>query len=168
MVKYTTTIKKFGKMGEKTGWTYAEVPADIAEELNPGQKVIYRVKGKLDKFAIKAVALMPMGDGSFILPINAEMRKGIAKKEGAKLELQLSVDDNPNPVSSPEFMECLADEPDAKTFFDTLTKGHQNYFLKWIESAKTPETKAKRIAQSVTGLLRKQDYGTMIRSNKVT
>jgi hypothetical protein len=167
MVKYTTTIKKFGKMGEKTGWTYVEVPADIAEELNPGQKVSYRVKGKLDKFAIQAVALLPMGDGSFIIPLNADIRKGIAKKEGAKLDLQLTVDNNPNPVSSPEFQECLADEPEAKAFFDTLTKGHQNYFMKWIESAKTPETKAKRIAQAVTAMVRKQDYGTMIRSNRV-
>nr|MBP8249452.1 DUF1905 domain-containing protein [Chitinophagales bacterium] len=42
---YTTIIKKFGTMGEKTGWTYVEIPSDIAEELNPGIKTSYRVKG---------------------------------------------------------------------------------------------------------------------------
>lgn len=167
MVKYTTTILKFDHpQGEKTGWTYIAVPEDIAQELKPGNRQSFRVKGKLDKYAITAVALMPMGDGSFILPLNAEIRKGIAKKVGAQLEVQIMVDNNPNPVTSPEFIDCLQDEPGALEFFNSLPKGHQNYFMKWIESAKTAPTKAKRIAQAITGLARKMDYGAMIRSNK--
>jgi hypothetical protein len=166
MVKYTTTILKFEKMGEKTGWTYIIVPADIAEELKPGHKQSFRVKGRLDNFKIAGVALLPMGDGSFIMALNADIRKGIAKKLGAKLDVQITVDNNPDPVSSPEFIECLKDEPAAYAHFNTLTKGHQNYFMKWIESAKTEPTKAKRIAQAVTAMSRKQDYPTMIRSNR--
>src|SRR4051812_20976302 len=168
MVKYATTILKFDKMGEKTGWTYIVVPADIAEELNPGHKQSYRVKGKLDNLKIEAVALLPMGDGSFIIALNADIRKGIAKKVGAKLDVQLAVDNNPDPVSSPEFIECLKDEPAAFEYFHSLPKGHRNYFMKWIESAKTAPTKAKRIAQAVNGLARKWDYPTMIRLNKGT
>jgi hypothetical protein len=166
MVKYTATILKFEKQGEKTGWTYIVIPEDIAQELKPGNRKSFRVKGKLDKHAIEAIALMPMGDGSFIMPLNAEIRKGIAKRTGAQLVVQITEDDNPEPVTCPELMECLEDEPDALAFFNSLPKGHRNYFMKWIESAKTEPTKAKRIAQAVTGLARKQDYGTMIRSNK--
>lgn len=166
MVKYTTTILRFEKMGEKTGWTYIVVPADIAEELKPGHRQSFRVKGKLDNFKIEAVALLPMGDGSFIMALNADIRKGIAKKLGAKLDVQLTVDNNPDPVSSPEFIECLKDEPAAFEFFNSLPKGHRNYFMKWIESAKTEPTRAKRIAQAVTALSRKQGYSTMIRSNR--
>ncbi|PWV45914.1 YdeI/OmpD-associated family protein [Chitinophaga sp. S165] len=166
MVKYTATMLRFEKQGEKTGWTYIVIPEDIAQELKPGNKKSFRVKGKLDQYAIEAVALMPMGDGSFIMPLNAEIRKRIAKRVGAQLVVQIMEDDNPEPVTCPELMECLDDEPDALAFFNTLTKGHRNYFMKWIESAKTEPTKAKRIAQAVTALARKQDYGTMIRSNK--
>lgn len=166
MVKYTATMLKFEKQGEKTGWTYIVIPEDIAQELKPGNRKSFRVKGKLDKYAIEAIALMPMGDGSFIMPLNAEIRKGIAKRAGAQLVVQITEDDNPEPVTSPELMECLEDEPDALAFFNSLPKGHRNYFMKWVESAKTAPTKAKRIAQAVTGLARKQDYGTMIRSNK--
>jgi hypothetical protein len=166
MVKYTTTILKFEKMGEKTGWTYIVVPADIAEELKPGYRQSFRVKGKLDNFKIAAVALLPMGDGSFIMALNADIRKGIAKKLGAKLDVQLTADNNPDPVSSPEFIECLKDEPAAFEYFNSLPQGHRNYFMKWIESAKTAPTKAKRIAQAVTAMSRKQDYPTMIRSNR--
>lgn len=166
MVKYTTTILKFEKMGEKTGWTYIIIPADIAEELYPGRRQSFRVKGKLDNFKIEAVAVMPQGDGTFLLAVNADMRKGVAKKAGAKLDVQLTVDNNPDPVSSPEFIECLKDEPAALEFFNSLPKGHRNYFMKWIESAKTEPTKAKRIAMSVNAMARKWDYPTMIRSNK--
>lgn len=166
MVKYTATMLRFDKQGEKTGWTYIVVPEDIAQQLKPGNKKIFRIKGKLDKLAIEAVAVMPMGDGSFIMPVNADMRKGLAKRVGAQVTVQIMADDNPEPVTSPEFMECLKDDPDAQAFYNTLTPGHRNYFLKWIESAKTEPTKAKRIAQAITGLALKQDYGTMIRSNK--
>lgn len=166
MVKYTTTMLKFENQGEKTGWTYIVVPKDLAEQLKSGNRKTFRVKGMLDKHPIAAVALLPMGDGSFIMPLNAEVRKAIAKRAGAQVQVQLTEDDNPNPVTCPELMECLEDEPEALAFFNSLPQGHKNYFMKWIESAKTEQTKAKRIAQAVNGLLGKQDYGTMIRSNK--
>ena len=38
MVKFTTSILKFKEQGEKTGWTYIDVPAKIAEQLKPNNK----------------------------------------------------------------------------------------------------------------------------------
>ena len=38
MVEFTATLEKFGKKGEKTGWTYIEIPADVAQEIKPGNK----------------------------------------------------------------------------------------------------------------------------------
>ena len=52
--------------------------------------------------------------------------------------------------------------------FKTLAKSHQNYFSKWIESAKTEGTKTKRIALAVNALSKQWDYGTMIREDKRT
>ena len=66
----------------------------------------------------------------------------------------------------PDFTDCLKDEPGAVTFFKSLAKSHQDYFIKWIESAKTDQTRIKRIAQSVSALSRKKGYGEMIRSLK--
>ncbi|MEJ0102256.1 MAG: DUF1905 domain-containing protein [Bacteroidota bacterium] len=72
MVQYTATILQFAEQGEKTGWTYIEIPADIAQKLKPGNKKSFRVKGKLDNHPIKKVALLPMGGGRFIMPLNAD------------------------------------------------------------------------------------------------
>jgi hypothetical protein len=164
MIQYTTTIQQFEEKGEKTGWSYIEVPADLAEELKPGNKQSFRVKGKLDNYVIKGIALLPMGGGTFIMALNATIRKKIGKNKGAMLQVQLTVDKNPNPVASPAFTECLNDDPKALAFFNTLPKSHRDYFMKWIESAKTEATKVKRIAQSINALALKQGYGEMIRS----
>ena len=165
MVRFTTTILRFAEQGEKTGWTYIEVPADIARKLKPGNKKSFRVKGRLDDYPIARVALLPMGDGGFILPLNAEMRKGTGKRKGAKLTLTIEADDS-QLILDGELLDCLADEPKALAYFQSLPQGHQNYFSKWIESAKTEETKANRIARSVNALARNMGYPEMLRAEK--
>ena len=165
MVRYTTTIHRFDKQGEKTGWTYIEIPADIAQKLKPGNKKEFKVKGKLDAHIIKRVSLLPMGGGKFIMALNASLRKAIGKRKGAMLKVQLEADDSPF-IFNADFLECMNDEPIAKEFFQTLTGSHQRYFSKWIDDAKTLPTKAKRIALAVTALTKKQGYPEMIRSQQ--
>lgn len=165
MVEYKTTILKFEKNGEKTGWTYIDVPADVAEQLVPGNKKSFRVKGKLDKHPIKQVALIPMGNGNFIIPINADIRKAIGKKEGAQLLVSLNVDKTAFKFDD-DFMACLEDEPKAIDYFKSITASHQKYFSKWIASAKTEETKVKRITMAISALSREMGYSEMLRESK--
>jgi hypothetical protein len=162
---FTALLEKFGQNGEKTGWTYFIVPPEVAEALRPGQRTSFRVKGQLDHLPVKAVALIPMGDGTFIFVLNADMRRGLRKEAGARVQVQLAFDDNPQ-LESADFLACLEDDPVALAFFKTLNKGHQNYFSKWIESAKTPQTKAGRIAKAMHGLSMKMGYPEMIRYYK--
>ncbi len=165
MVTFTTKILKFEKQGEKTGWTYIEIPADLALELKPGNKKEFKVKGKLDNYTIQRVSLLPMGGGMFVMPLNAAMRKGIGKRHGAMLEVKLTVDKSEF-VFDADLVECLADEPKATDFFQTLPGSHQRYFSKWITSAKTEQTKTKRIAQVINALTQKMGYGEMLRAAK--
>ncbi|MFC0772493.1 YdeI/OmpD-associated family protein [Terrimonas alba] len=163
MVQFTATIHKFEKQGEKSGWTYIEIPADIAQQLKPGNKKSFRVKGKLDQFKIAGVSLLPMGGGSFIMAINATMRKGIGKKQGAMLKVALQ-EDKKNYELNAEFLECLHDEPRALKNFEAMPRSFQNYYSKWIESAKTDPTKTKRIAAAVSSLAIGMNFSEMIRS----
>ncbi len=162
MVSFKATLQKFDKKGEKTGWTYFEIPAEIANALNPNVRTSYRVKGRLDQYVIKLVALIPMGDGDFIIPFNADMRRGIRKKEGDTLEVELEIDTDPLPQSE-DLLVCLEDEPKALAYFNKLPVSHQNYYSKWIESAKTIETKTKRIAMTIKGMAMGLDYGQTLR-----
>ncbi|MGZ3933268.1 MAG: YdeI/OmpD-associated family protein [Bacteroidia bacterium] len=163
MIEFTAVLEKFGKKGEKTGWTYITIPEKIAVKIKAGTRTSFRVKGRLDNFSIKAVALIPMGEGDFIMPINAAMRKGIKKQmKGEKVLVKLEEDKAPLELSA-DFLACLAEDKQAQTFFDTLGKSHQNYYSKWIESAKTEATKAKRIAQALNGFRMKMGYPEMLR-----
>jgi hypothetical protein len=156
-VKFTVTIHKFDKQGEKTGWTYFEIPADIAQQLKPGNKKELKVKGKLDNYAINRVSLLPMGGGKFIMPLNTAMRRATGKKAGAMLNVQLEAD-NSEFVFNTDFMDCLADDPAATQFFQSLPGSHQRYFSKWIDSAKTEPTRTKRIAMAINALAKKWGY----------
>ena len=152
-------------MGEKTGWTFIEVPSALAQELLPGNKRSFRVKGLLDHHPIKQVAMMPMGGGDFILVLNSEMRKQIRKRGGDKLSLILELDTSPIELS-PDLLECLDEDEQAKERFFTIPRSHQNYFSKWIESAKTIETKTTRILLTLSAMKRGLDYGQMLREDK--
>src|SRR5688572_18451981 len=89
MVQFSTVIKKYKQQGEKTGWTYIEVTAKIAVKLKPGNKKSFRVKGSLDNYMFESLALLPMGEGNFIMALNADIRKQIRKAAGANLKVKL-------------------------------------------------------------------------------
>lgn len=163
MVEFTAILKKFDNQGEKTGWTYIEIPVAIAMQLNPVNKKSFRVKGFLDAYSFSGISLLPLGEGDFIMALNATIRKCTGKGKGAILQVKMEADRSPVLLSA-ELMECLSDEPKALAYFNKLPKSHQNYYNKWIESAKTEATKAKRIAQTVTACARGQHYGQMMQS----
>jgi Domain of unknown function (DUF1905)/Bacteriocin-protection, YdeI or OmpD-Associated len=165
MVLFSATIHRFEKQGEKTGWTYLEIPADIAQQLKPGNKREFKVKGKLDAHKIVRQSVMPMGGGIFIMPLNADLRKAIGKKYGAMLKAALT-EDKSEFVFNKDFMDCLHDDPAAKAYFESLTGSYQRYFSKWIDSAKTEPTRVKRITMAVNALAKKWGYSEMIRDSQ--
>ena len=165
MVQFTTLIKKYESNGEKTGWTYIDVPANLAQELVPNNEKAFRVKGLLDEHAFEGISLVPIGGGNFIMALNATIRKKIQKKHGAMVRVEMRVDNKP--ILPPSgLIECLKDEPGALEHFNKLAKSHQNYFTHWINEAKTEQTKVKRIAHAVNALSKRMDFGEMIRSMK--
>jgi hypothetical protein len=166
MITFTAIIQKFAKQGEKTGWTYIEISVSQAKKLKPDTKVSFRVKGTLDSYSIQKTALLPMGDGKFIMPLNATIRKGIGKKHGEKLKVSIEADDREVELSR-DLMKCLKEDPQAMAFFKTLTKGHQQYFSKWIESAKTTKTKTNRIVMALVAFNKKQGYPEMMRAARL-
>lgn len=164
MVQFKAQIQQFAEQGEKTGWSYVTIPPDVAERLKPGFRKSFRVKGKLDAHPIAQQALLPMGNGEFILPLKAGLRKAIHKNKGAILKLTLEEDKKPLAVF-PELLDCLADAPKAEKKFNSLPRSHQMYYSKWIESAKSDETRAKRIGLTIFAMEKNLTYGEMLRLN---
>lgn len=165
MHSFKTIIQKYANKGEKTGWTYVEVPQDILLKLKRKDKKEFRIKGVIDDVKFERLATYPVGEGNFIIAINAELRKALGKKEGAMVSLKIELDRS-EALQSPELITCLNEDPVAKKQFDALLLSQRNYFHHYVYSAKGAATKAGRIFNIINAMYKKQDFGTMIRSLK--
>ncbi|MGY4383939.1 hypothetical protein ACVWYN_000965 [Pedobacter sp. UYP24] len=166
MVTFKAEIERFAEMGEKTGWTYVFIPQALANQIKPDCKKSFRVKGKIDQLAIEGMATVPMGEGDFILALKASLRKQLKKEVGAVLSLDLE-EDKDFKIEIPEDLElCLTDEPALIAGFLKMPKSHQNWYINWLNSAKTEPTRTKRIVKIVSAMDRGMDFGEMMREGK--
>lgn len=162
LTSFAATIQRDDRSKDKTGWSYIIIPATKAKQIGKGTKTGFRIKGFIDHYALKQTSVLPMGDGTFMLPVNGTMRKALGKERGDKVTLKVALDTRAVALSH-DLMISLADEPRALEHFNTLPMSHRQYFSKWVESAKTDATKARRIVSAITALSQKKGYGEMIR-----
>lgn len=166
MVFFKSEIERFEQMGEKTGWSYIFIPAVIALQIKPYNKKSFRVKGKIDDLEVSGLALLPMGDGDFILALKTELRKKLKKEAGAKVNLEFE-EDTTFKIEMPEDLEvCLSQEEHLMQNFLKQPKSHQNYFINWINQAKTEMTRTKRLTMTVNAMDKQMNYGQMMRESK--
>lgn len=138
------------KFPGKGGWTYviiSEIPQNIKRKFG-----MVKVKGRIDDYPLLGCNLMPMGTGQLFLPVKAEIRKKIAKKEGDWVSVQLYADDSGLAIPD-ELLDCLKDEPKAYANFLKLAESAQKEYRDWVYSAKKDETKVARIAKMIDMLL---------------
>jgi hypothetical protein len=162
VIKFNTKILK---QPDKSAWSYIIVSRRQVDKLDPPRRTAFRVKGFLDKFPIEFRSLLPVGDGRFILPINAFMRKGTGKKAGDRIAVTLELDISQMKPSA-EFIACLKDAPEAYANYKKMNGSQKNFYNGWIYSAKTEETKSKRIAAAIKGLAEGKVFGLMLKDNR--
>ena len=166
MISFEVLIEKFEDKGEKTGWTYIYIPESLALQIKPNTRTSYRVKGSMDNLPIGGMAMVPMGEGDYIIALKGELRRKLRKKEGDLLRVGLEEDEDFQIPMPAELEEALRDQPHFLENFLKQPKSHQHYFFNWINSAKTDPTRAKRIAMTIDAMDRGYDFGQMIREEK--
>lgn len=166
MITFKAEIERFAEMGEKSGWTYIFVPQAIANRIKPNCRKSFRVKGKLDAVEIEGVSLIPMGEGNFIMALNGQLRNRLKKQLGAVLEMHLD-EDTSFKIELPEDLKvCLSDEPHLLKNFLKQPKSHQNWYINWLNTAKTVATRTKRMVKIVNAMDKDWDFSTMMRDGK--
>ncbi len=166
MIQLQLELLKFNQKGEKSGWTYLDIPLEIAEQIKPNCRKSFRVKGNIDAVPIVGIALIPIGEGDFILPINKTLRNKLKKENGDTVFIQLE-EDKDFTIEMPEDLEvCLLEEPHLMEKFLQQPGSHQRYYFKWINDAKTIETRVKRIGMTINAMHQSCDFGQMLRNEK--
>ena len=86
---------------------------------------------------------------------------GLSKIEAAKKSGQWEVEDRPQIPQEipPELMKAFETHPHAKKIFDGLSPSDRKEYIGWIYSAKRPDTKAKRVNESIILLEKKRKLG---------
>lgn len=89
-------------------------------------------------------------DGTqYFIPLGASWRRDCVLEAGANVEVELSPEGPQSEYLSADITAALDAEPQAKAFFESLATFYRNTYIKWIESAKRPETRTARIKEMI-------------------
>lgn len=146
--KFRATIESAGG-----GGAYIPVPWDVEQAF--GKKRV-KVKATIEGIEYRG-SLVRMGGAGLILGILKDIREKTGKHPGDEIEVVLEIDTEPRLVEIPEdVQEALGAEPGLEEIFSQLSFTHQKEFVRWVEAAKRPETRRKRIVQLVQQLVEKK------------
>jgi Bacteriocin-protection, YdeI or OmpD-Associated/Domain of unknown function (DUF1905) len=143
-MKFRARVQLSGKSA-----TGIEVPADVVSQLGAGKRppVFVTINGHTYRSTVA-----PMG-GVYMIPLSAENRELAKVSAGDEVEVQLESDTQPREVTVPsDFQQALDADAEARRFFDGLSYSNKQRFVLSVEGAKSPETRARRIAQAVSTL----------------
>ena len=135
--RFTTTIEKSGSR------TFIAIP------FNPndvwGTKARHYITGTINGAVIRG----SLGsDGAhYFLPLGAVWRRDNNLDAGAKVEVELSAEGPQTETMSADIHTALSQQPEAKAYFESLATFYRNNYIRWIEGAKRPETRAARIQE---------------------
>jgi hypothetical protein len=143
-VKFRATVELNGKTA-----TGIEVPEEVVAALGAGQRPPVLVT--LGNYTYRTTVAR-MG-GRFLVGINAEHRAAADVAAGDQLEVDIRPDTEPREVSIPaDLAAALAQDAKASAYFDGLSYTHRKEWVRWVEEAKRPETRATRLAKTVDSL----------------
>ena len=143
-----------GKLeSRQRGYVCLDIPRAVSEQI--GQRGRVPVVANLNGHEVRT-SIFPSGQGSHFMLVNKAMRQGASAAAGDIVSVKLSVDHAPRKVIvPPDFKRALAKSQKAQARFEAYSFSHRKEYLGYIEEAKRPETRAKRIARTIT-LLAKQ------------
>ena len=141
-MEFRTTVT----LGGKTA-TGLQVPDEVVTALGAGKRppVVVTVGGHTYRSTVA-----PMG-GAFWIPLSAEHRESAGLAAGDEITVGVELDTAPREVTLPDDLAAAFDDG-VRAFFDGLAPSHKKEWVRWVEEAKKPETRAARIEKTVESL----------------
>lgn len=141
--RFDTTISS----GER-GRVFIELPFDAHEAW--GKKKRHFVRGTIN--GTEYEGSLGVRGGAYFMPVNAALQKKAGVGPGDAVSVVME-DASATASNLPDDLaQALSAEPEAKSFFDTLSSFYQNEYIEWVEGAKKPATRASRLTATVESL----------------
>jgi len=93
--------------------------------------------------------LLRVEGDSYALPLGAAWLRDNVIPSSATIDVVLQPDGPQSDALAADITTALNASPDAETFFQSVAPFYRKNFLRWIDQAKRPETRAARIADMV-------------------
>ncbi len=143
-MKFHTTIKQSD--GNATGIV---IPDEVVTALGAGKKP--PVKMSVNGYAYRSTVATI--DGKFMVGFSADHRAASGLKGGDEVDVEIELDTEPRTVDVPADLQSALDaEPAAQATFDKLSNSLKGYHVYQVTSAKTDETRQRRIEKSIATL----------------
>ena len=141
-MEFRTTVT----LGGKTA-TGLQVPDEVVTALGAGKRppVVVTVGGHTYRSTVASMG------GAFWIPLAAEHREATGLSAGDEVDVVVEHDPSPREVALPDDLAAAFDD-DVRAFFDGLAPSHKKEWVRWVEEAKKPETRAARIEKTVESL----------------
>jgi hypothetical protein len=127
------------------GGAYVEVPAAVVEGL--GSKGRIAVRATFDGIAYRG-SIVSMG-GVKVLGILKEIRLQLGKTAGDRVSVTVEADLAERSVTLPDDLQLALSAAGLLERFTALSFTHQREYVSWIEDAKQPSTRARRVGQTI-------------------
>jgi hypothetical protein len=115
-----------------------------------GEREVYHVGGSIDEEFIRGN--LEKESTRWVFPIGAAWLRDHELADGDSVDVELSPFGHQLDTIAPDIAEAFRAEPEAGAFFEAIAPFYRNNTIRWIESAKRPETRQRRIAESVARL----------------
>ena len=149
---------------------YVDVPEAVSA------KLAKEVGGRAGKY-IPVVAsvnghkerttLLPAGGGRYRMQFNAGLRKAANTDTGDIVNVAVCVDTETREIAVPaDLRAALKQHPKMKKAFDDTPPGYRRQILKWMDAAKSPGARNKRIEVVMDRMLERSILGPSRRPNK--
>ncbi|OWY25182.1 DUF1905 domain-containing protein [Sphingobacteriales bacterium UPWRP_1] len=125
---------------------YIEIPFDVKTEFG---KANCKVKATFDGEPYRG-SVMSEGNGTYSLLVLKEIRQKIGKKVGETVTITLQPDTEERTVNIPDdLIQVFEQHPAVKQMFNNFSYTHRKEYVRWIEDAKKPETRQRRIQKAI-------------------
>ncbi len=151
-----STVKKFSAVLEplqsELRWVIARIPFDVAKAWPVRRRL--RVRGEIEGFAFRT-SLFPFssGEGHFLL-VNKKMQAGAKAAVGSKVRIRLEPDlEERATVIPPELTKAFMGDRRLPKWFAALSDSMRHEIGKWVNEAKSAESRQKRAERMAESLL---------------